>query len=396
MSESLRRYCAEDLRLLAEQGLRRRLRVWVGPPGPRARVDGREVIALGSNDYLGLAGHPAVRKAAGVAMAAHGVGSGGARLVCGNRPLHEELEEALAAWKGTDAAVLFNTGYMANLGTIAALAGPGDLIVSDELNHASIIDGCRLSRAEVRVYRHADPQHAGEILGAERGRFRRCLLVTDGVFSMDGDLAPLPELCGLAEGHDAWLMVDDAHATGVLGETGAGTAEHLGVEGRVPIQMGTLGKALGAEGGFVAGGLELAEFLRHRSRPFVFSTAPAPAVVAAALAAVEVARREPALRRAVREHAAYLRRGLADLGFRVPVGETPIIPVLVGEAVATMRLADALLERGVFAPCIRPPAVPPGTSRLRVTVSAAHGRDDLDMALEAFAAAGRAVGVIPG
>lgn len=387
---------ADAVTELREAGLYRRPVVLDGPTGPRAVVEGREVLVLASNDYLGLAAHPAVLAAAREALEAYGAGSGGARLTTGTRPVHRRLEADLAAWKGAEDAVLFGSGYLANAGTIPALVGRGDVIFSDELNHASIIDGCRLSGAAVRVYRHADPDHLAGLLAAERAEFRHALIVTDGVFSMDGDLAPLPALCELAGSHDARLMVDDAHATGVLGETGAGTAEHWGLDpGRLEVRMGTLSKALGAEGGFVAGSTALAELLRNRARTFIFATAPTPAAAAAARAAAALARAAAGAerRRALRANAAFLRGALAGLGLRVPPGVTPIIPVHVGEAARAAALAAALLRRGVFVPAIRPPAVPPGTARLRVTVSAAHTRSDLEEAVAAFAAAIREAGL---
>lgn len=397
--------CREALAAITAQGLMRHLRPLSGS-GPWAERDGRRVLVLGSNDYLGLSTHPAVaRAAAQVAEAgmdvAGGVGtgevgSGGSRLTAGSRPAHRELEEALAAWKGTEDAVLFGSGYLANIGAIPALAGPGDLILSDTLNHASLIDGCRLSGAAIRVYRHGDADHAAALLRAERGRHRHCLLVTDGVFSMDGDLAPLPALSALARDYGAWLMVDDAHGTGVLGEGGSGTAEHLGVRGLVDVQMGTLSKALGAEGGFVAGSRVLCDLLRNRARSFIFSTAPAAPVVAASLAAVVLARGMASERRELWENACFLREGLEGLGFRLVPGEprVPIIGLLTGEAGPTMAMAAALEERGVYAPGIRPPAVPPGRGRLRVSVTAVVSREDLSWALERFLAAGRVTGVL--
>lgn len=389
----------DDLgRKLAAQeaaGLRRRLRTFTAPQKPRTEVEGRPLLLLASNAYLGLNTHPAVVGAAQAAAAAFGTGSGGSRLVCGTSTLHRELEAALAALKSTEDAVLFGTGYQANVGVLTALAGPRDLILSDELNHASLIDGCRLSGARFLVYRHGDPDHVAALLAAERHRHRRCFIVTDGVFSMDGDVAPLPALADAADRHGAILVVDDAHATGVLGPGGAGTAAHFGLTGRVPVQVGTLSKALGSEGGFVAGSHVLCEYLRNRARPFLFSTAPAPPSVAAALAALRVVEAEPGRRERLLALAARLRGALRDLGFRVPAGETPIIPVVVGDVNRAVDLASVLEEEGVYCPAIRPPSVPPGTSRLRVTVMATHTEEDLDAAAEAFARAGRRVGVIP-
>jgi len=360
--------------------------------GPRAVVDGRDCLMMASNGYLGLAAHPEVLAGARAAVERWGAGTGGSRLTTGNFGLHRELEEELAAFKGEEDALLFGTGYMANLGVLSALAGPEDLVVSDSLNHASIVDGCRLSRARTAVYRHNDTAHLAEILAGERAG--RVFVVSDGVFSMDGDTAPLPEIVALTDRYGAGTIVDDAHATGVIGPGGAGTAARFGLTGRIDVQVGTLSKALGSQGAFVAGSRTLIDYLRNRARSFVFSTAPAPAVVGAALAALRLLREHPRWVAELAEKASYLRRGLLNLGFNVPAGETPIIPVLVGDAGQAVRLARALWDRGVFAPAIRPPSVPPGESRLRVTLMLTHSQADLDLALEAFARAGRAVGVV--
>lgn len=388
-------FLAEELDRIRAAGLHRRLRTFAGPQAPRAQVDGRPLILLASNAYLGLNTHPEVVAAAAAAVAEFGTGSGGSRLITGTSTLHRQLEAELAALKGTEDAVLFGTGYQANVGAITALVGPEDLILTDKLNHASIIDACRLSQARMRVYRHNDVERLAALLARERPGHRRCLIVTDGVFSMDGDVAPLPEICALAEQHEALVMVDDAHGTGVLGPRGGGTVEQFGLHGRVHVQMGTLSKALASQGGFVAGSALLCEYLRNRARPFIFSTAPEPAAVAAALAALAVLRREPERLERLRTNARKLRAGLTSLGYRVLPGETPILPVLVGEPGPALALAAALEEAGAFAPAIRPPSVPPGTSRLRVSVMATHTEADLNTALAAFAAAGRRTGVIP-
>lgn len=386
-------HLSKELKELESKGLYRRLRTMGGPQAARTVVEGKEVLLLSSNNYLGLTEHPAVKEAAAQAVKRWGAGSGGSRLTTGNYQLHEQLEEEIARFKGTEAAVVFGSGYTANLGALQALAGRGDVIISDELNHASIIDGCRLSRAEVKVYRHRDLKRLEEVLEQARG-CRRRLIVTDGVFSMDGDLAPLPEIVRLAERYGALVMVDDAHATGVYGRRGAGSAEHFGLEGRVQVQMGTLSKALGSFGAYIAGTAELVDYLRNRARSFIFSTAPPPAATGAALAALQVLEREPEIRKQLWENAGYLRRGLLEAGYRVPAEDSPIIPVLIGDEEKTMGLAEALLEEGVFAPGIRPPTVPEGSSRIRVTVMAIHTRDDLSGALSAFERAGRRVGVI--
>ncbi len=299
--------------------------------------------------------------------------------------LHRELESRLAALKRTDDAVVFGSGYLANVGAISALIGPGDAVYSDELNHASIIDGCRLSRAAVRVYRHRDVSHLEALLAEDAGRYRRRLIVTDAVFSMDGDLAPLPDLVALAERHGAMLMVDEAHATGVLGPRGAGAVERFGLEGRVPVLMGTLSKALGSVGGFVAGSRALVDFLRNRARGFIFTTALPPAAAGAALAALDIVEREPWRRARTLDLAQRLARGLEAMGYRVLPTESAVVPVVVGAAGDAVALAEALLRRGVFCPAIRPPTVPEGQSRLRVTPMATHTDEHIERALAAFA-----------
>ncbi len=380
---SLDEALAPELERLQVGTLYRHVRRLEPADGPRAVLDGRSVLIFGSNDYLGLAREPRVVDAARKAAAEWGSGATGSRLTTGCFGLHADLEQEIAALKGTEDALLFGSGYLAAVGTIPALAGKGDLILSDALNHACLIDGCRLSRAEVRVYRHGDAAHARELL-ADGASFRRRLLVTDGVFSMDGDLAPLEALQEFCEETDTWLMVDDAHGTGVLGATGAGTAEHLGLSGQVPIQMGTLSKALGAEGGFIAGSRVLIDYLRNRARSFIFSTAPVPATVAAARAALRFVREEPERHTRLREISQRMRQSLRELGFQVPSGDTPIVPVIVGEASRALRLAEGLEERGVWVPAIRPPTVPEGTARLRVSLNASHTDADLERALAAF------------
>lgn len=371
---------AEELDWLRGRGLYRSLRRIDSAPGPRVVMGGREVIVFGSNNYLGLSTHPDVVDAAVDATRRWGAGSSGSRLTTGCLAVHEELEDALAAFKGTEATLVFGTGYMAGVGVLDTLANAGDLILSDALNHASLIDGCRLSRAEVRVYRHNDVAHVREIL-FERDRYRRCLIVTDGVFSMDGDIAPIGELRQLADVFDARLIVDDAHGTGVLGATGRGSFEHLGVDSTGVIQMGTLSKALGAEGGFIAGSRTLIDYLVNRARPFIFSTAPAPATMGAALAALRVIAAEPERRERLRANGERLRSTLRAAGFDVPAGETPIIPVLFGDSDYAARFAQALLDKGVYAPAIRPPTVPSGSARLRMSVMSNHTGADIDQAV---------------
>jgi 8-amino-7-oxononanoate synthase len=374
---------------LGAKGLLRRMSLLEGSQSPEVVIDGHPVVHLSTNNYLGLADHPAVAEAAKAALDAHGVGAGGSRLINGNMQPHEALEAQIASFKGTEDAVLFNSGYHANLGTLQALLGPGDTVLSDALNHASIIDGCRLSRADVHVFRHRDLNHLEELLRRAPATGRR-LIVSDTVFSMDGDLAPLAGLCDLAEAHGAFVMVDEAHATGVIGPGGRGLCAALGVEGRVAVQMGTLGKAIGVFGAYVAGSQPLCDFLRNRARSFVFTTALPPAVAAAASLALGLAA-DDRRRVRLRAVAGRLRQGLEALGWEVRPGDSPILPVLIGDPGATVAASGALLEAGVFARGIRPPTVPAGTGRLRVTVTAAHTDAQIDKALRAFSAVAEAM-----
>ena len=383
-------FCAEELAGLEAAGLRRRVRALASAAEPEVMLDGRRVLCLASNNYLGLAAHPEVVDAAAEAARRYGAGSGSARLVTGGLTLHDELEARLAAFKGTDDAVLFSSGYLANLGTVSALVGPGDAVFSDELNHASIIDGCRLSRADVLVYRHADAGHLEERLAAWRasaGADRRALVVTDSVFSMDGDVAPLPEIAAAAERHGAVLMVDEAHATGVVGPGGRGAVAGWGLEGRVGVVMGTLSKALGAAGGFIAGTADLCDYVRNRARSFVFDTALPPPTTAAALAALGVVEREPERPVRARRLAGRLAAGLRGAGYPVPDPAAAVLPVVIGAPGAALGLSARLLDAGVLVTAIRPPSVPEGTSRLRATVMATHTDAEIDRAVAAFAAA---------
>lgn len=376
---------AAELARLRAAGLERGLRPVDGAQDTTIVVDGRRVLSLCSNNYLGLANHPEIVEAAIAATRAVGVGAGASRLISGSMRHHHQLEEHLAAFKRTEACLLFTSGYHANLGAITTLVGPGDAVFSDALNHASLIDGCRLSRAAVHVYPHGDVAALDERLRALPARRR--LIVTDSIFSMDGDAAPLAAICDLAERHGAMVMVDEAHATGVTGARGAGLVDALGLHDRVTVQMGTLGKALGTFGAYVAGSRALIDLLVNTARTAIFTTGLPPAVAAAADAALTIVEREPERREALRRNAAQLRAGLLGLGFEVPgEAESHILPVMVGGAEATMALSAALLERGVFAHGIRPPTVPEGTARLRATVMATHGERDLDTAVAAFAA----------
>ena len=374
----------QELSYIDKHGLRRRLSIAGPDDGAYVTINGRRVILMCSNDYLGLANHPALKQAATAAMEQYGFGSGASRLVSGTGPLHWELEERLARFKGTEAALLFNSGYAANIGIIPAVATTGDAILSDSLNHASIIDGCRLSKAQVHVFRHRDVNNLEDLL-KKTAHARRRLIVTDGVFSMDGDIAPLPELVALAERYDAMVMVDDAHATGVLGPGGRGTVEHFGLKCRVAIQMGTLGKALGSFGAYVSGDRHLIEFLLNSARSFIFSTALPPAVCAASIAALDIVEQEPERRNRLWQNRDRFVQGLKAMGIDTQDSETPIIPVMIGASEKAMHASSQLLDSGVFATAIRPPTVAEGAARIRTTVTAAHSIADIDAALTAFA-----------
>src|SRR3954469_11140685 len=379
----------ERLAELREAGLERRTRVITGPQGPKVLLDGRPVVLLCSNNYLGLADHPAVRHAAAEAALKWGAGAGASRLVSGTMGVHEELEARLAELERTEAAVLFGSGYLANLGVIGALAGePDAFVLSDELNHASIVDGCRLARAQTVVYRHGDVEHAQHLLHRARGR--RVVIVTDSVFSMDGDVAPLWELAELAGAYGAALVVDEAHGTGCIGEDGRGAVAEAGLEGEVDVVIGTLGKALGSYGAFAACSATTARWLFNAARSLIFSTAPAPPALAAADAALDVLEAEPQRVRRLQANAAVLRAELAIAGFEPPRATTQIVPLIVGDAAKAVALSDAALELGVFAQAIRPPTVPDGTSRLRLAVMATHEPAELRRAARRLAqAAGR-------
>jgi 8-amino-7-oxononanoate synthase len=383
---------SERLEDLRERGLYRRLRLIEGPQGPSVTVDGQPVLLLCSNNYLGLADRHEVREAAAEAAMRWGAGAGASRLISGNMEPHRALESRLAAFKGYESALLFGSGYLANTGAVAALAGEGEVVFSDELNHASIVDGCRLSRANTFVYRHADTEHLA--WGLRQAGERAALVVTDGVFSMDGDVAPLPELLELARRHGARLMVDEAHATGAVGPGGRGSVSAAGLSGEVDVVVGTLGKALGSYGAYACASDEVVRFLLNTARPFIFSTAPPPPAVGAALAALEVLESEPELVARLQENAETLRSALAAEGLGVGRSATQVVPVQVGDAELTMALCERALKRGVFAQGIRPPTVPEGSSRLRFTAMATHGASELAGAAREVAAAARDVGLL--
>lgn len=377
-------FLKERLAELERDGLVIRPRVLEGPTGARARFDGRDVINLASNNYLGLASHPRMNAAAAKAAAELGAGSGAVRTISGTMAKHRELERRFADFKHAEDALMFQSGFTANAGTVAAVLDKEDVIVSDRLNHASIIDGARLSRAEIKVFEHRNVDHADGLLTETKRPGRRQLLITDGVFSMDGDIAPLPDLVDLAERHGAIMMIDDAHGSGVLGAGGAGTVDHFGLHGRVDIQVGTLSKAIGVLGGFIAGPTQLIEWLVNRGRPFLFSTSAPPAVVAACIEALEIIRDEPERLARLWDNTRSLKAGLRDLGFDIGDSETPITPVITGDEAKTQTFARRLFEEGVFTPAIVYPTVAKGRARVRTIVTADHTDADLGEALDVF------------
>jgi glycine C-acetyltransferase len=387
------RYLGDELDGLRAQGLYRQLRILEDEQRAHTVFDGRSVVNLSSNNYLGLTTHPRLRERALEAVRQFGVGSGSVRTIAGTMALHMELERRLAEFKHTEAVVVFQSGFTANAGTVSSILTRDEVVISDELNHASIIDGCRLSRAAIKVFPHKDVDAARRIL-RELPPGQRKLLITDGVFSMDGDLGPLPALCDLAEEFGCIMMVDDAHASGVFGQNGRGTVDHFGMHGRVDVQVGTLSKAIGALGGYVAGSRTLIEFLHHRARPFLFSTSHPPAVAAACLAALDVLIDEPQLIDRLWDNTRVFKAGLADLGFDTGISESPITPVIVGDGTLAMRLSDRLFEHGVFAQGIAFPTVARDKARVRTIVTATHSRGDLQFALDAFKQVGTELGII--
>lgn len=400
MNRTLQDWLAEQLQSLKDQHLYKVPRILQTPAQGRVRMDGKEVVNLSSNNYLGLANHPKVRQAAIEAIERWGVGAGAVRWIGGTMEVHDELERRLASFKQVEAVLVFQSGFTANSGTIPTLMVEGDVIISDELNHASIIDGVRLSSAEYRksegwVYNHKDMNHLEEILkrANERG-FKKKMVVTDGVFSMDGDIAPLPTIVELAERYDALVMVDDAHASGVLGKNGAGTTSHFGLYGRVDIQLGTLSKALGVMGGYIAGSALLKEYLINRGRPYLFSTAHPPMVAAALIAALDVMENDPEPMQRLWSNAKWWKENLASLGFDTMGSETPITPVYCGDEAKAVQMERMLWDEGVYALSICYPTVPRGKARIRTMPSAAHSQEDLAFALKAFKRVGESLGVI--
>ncbi|MBI3272008.1 MAG: glycine C-acetyltransferase [Planctomycetes bacterium] len=382
-------FLAEELDDLKKKNLFRKLKVLETEQKATSTIDGRQVVNLSSNNYLGLTTHPRLREAAIEATRKYGVGSAAVRTIIGTMSIHEELETKLARFKGTEAALVFQSGFTTNVAVCQSLmSAEQDLLVSDELNHASIIDGARLAKSPRKIYPHKDMAALKRILEEGKGA-RRTLIVTDGVFSMDGDIAPLPDIVDLAEKFGAIVMVDDAHASGVLGENGRGSVSHWKLEGRVPIQIGTLSKAIASIGGYVAGTRLLREYLVHKARPFLFSSSHPPSVSATCIAAIDVLLTEPELLRRMWDNARYFKEGLARLGFNTGASETPITPVIAGETSKAMRLSDRLFEEGVFAQGIGFPTVAEGRARVRTIVTAAHTRAELDFALDKFAKVGR-------
>jgi glycine C-acetyltransferase len=386
-------YVSRELDALRQQGLYRHLRVLEGEQAHTSTFDHRQVVNLSSNNYLGLTTHPKLRERALDAVRELGVGSGSVRSIAGTMDIHMELERRLAAFKKTEAVVVFQSGFAANAGTVAAVLSKEDVVISDELNHASIIDGARLSRATIKVFPHKDVAAARKIV-QELPAGQRKLLITDGVFSMDGDLGALPELCALAEEYGCIMMVDDAHASGVFGANGRGTIDHFNMHGRVDIQVGTLSKAMGALGGYVAGSKALIEFLYHRARPFLFSTSHPPAVAAACIAAVDVLEQEPQIIERLWANTRFFKAGLKALGFNTGLSESPITPVIAGAGALAMTLSDRLFQEGVFAQGIAFPTVARDKARVRTIVTATHTQDELQFALDVFAKVGRELGLI--
>jgi glycine C-acetyltransferase len=387
-------YLTEQLEAWRKAGSYQRLRVLESPCEPISRFDGREVINLASNNYLGLADHPKLIEAQVEAATRFGAGSGAVRTISGTMSIHMQLEERIADFKRTEACVVFQSGFAANSGTVAAILSPEDHIVSDALNHASIIDGCRLSKAKIHVFPHKDTERAAEILKELDGAGGHKLLITDGVFSMDGDIGPLPALVEMAERHGAIMMIDDAHSSGVLGRNGRGTVDHFGLHGRVDVQVGTLSKAIGVLGGYVCGSRDLIEFLYHRARPFLFSTSHPPAVAAACLAAFDILEKEPERIERLWENTGYFKSHLKTAGFDTGASETPITPIMIGEAKTAHAFSAALFENGLLATGIGFPTVPEGKARIRTIVTATHTRDMLDRALEILTSVAKKMGLL--
>src|SRR6516162_10191502 len=394
MPKAQLQYLSDELQKLREQNLYQKLRILETEQLPVCNFDGQEVINLSSNNYLGLTTHPKLKEQAVRAVEEFGVGSGAVRTIAGTMVLHMELEEKIAKFKQVEAAVVFQSGFTANAGTVQAILGREDIIVSDELNHASIIDGCRLSRAEIKVFPHKDVEACEQILLEIQGRKCRKLLITDGVFSMEGDVAPLPQLVELAEKYGCIMMIDDAHSSGVLGRNGRGTVDHFNLHGCVDIQVGTLSKAIGALGGYVCSNSDTIEYLYHRARPFLFSTSHPPSVAATCIAAFEVLEEEPQLIEQLWSNTEFFKEGLKRLGFNTGVSETPITPVIVGDDTLAHQFSRELFQAGVFAQSIGYPTVPHGKARIRTIVTATHTREELSQALEIMESVARRLKIL--
>lgn len=382
-----------ELDTIKQEGRYKDIVVWESASGPWMKLNGRDVLQFSSNNYLGLTGHPELVRAAHEAIDTYGAGSGSVRTIAGTMAIHDELERELAGFKGTEAALVFQSGFATNQGALSSLLESGDVVISDELNHASIIDGIRLTKADRKVFRHKDMNELEAILKTCTG-YRRKIVVTDGVFSMDGDIAPLPEIVELAEAHDAIVYVDDAHASGVLGRSGKGSTDHFGLHGRVHIQVGTLSKAIGVVGGYVAGEQVLKDLLIHKARPFLFSTSHPPSVAASSIAAIRLLQQNPLWVDELQAKAAAFRTRLQQAGFDTGASETPIIPIIVGDSAAAMDFSNRLLEEGVFAQAIVFPTVARDKGRVRMIVTAKHTDQDLDLAYHALVKAGRQIGLI--
>ena len=382
----------DELKRIKESGLYRQMKYLQSPQQPYVKIAGKRYLMLSSNSYLGLCNDQRLKQTARDAIEKYGVGSGGSRMTSGSYEVHKKLEDKIAAFKGAEAALLFNTGYMANVGAISSIAGKDWVIFSDRLNHASIIDGCRLSGAEIVIYEHCDASDLEKKAHSHRGR--RALVVTDGLFSMDGDIAPLPEIVQVVKKYNMLLMVDDAHATGVLGENGGGTADYFGLQNEIDIQMGTFSKALASEGGFIAGNRGLIDYLANKARSFIFSTALAPATVAVSLRALEIVQSEPRLRQSLIANSAWFREKLREIGFEIMDFPTPIISIVLGQPELTVNFSNRLMEKNIFVSAIRPPTVPQGTSRLRINLMATHTVDDLSPAIDSIAAIGKELGIL--
>jgi 8-amino-7-oxononanoate synthase len=383
----------QELQQIREKGLLRTLRRIEEASDAATVLEGRPVLLFSTNNYLGLANDPRMKEKAIEAIEQFGTGSGGSRLTTGNFSLHEKLEHTIASFKGKEDAIVFSSGFLANVGTISSLMGRGDVILSDALNHASIIDGCRLSKADTLIYDHVDMNDLEKKLQSAAS-YRRKLIVTDGVFSMDGNIAPLPAIVSLAKRYDAMVMVDDAHATGVLGASGAGTAEYFGLTGKIDLLMGTLSKSVGAEGGYVAASRSIIQYLRNKARSFIFQTSLSPSVVAASIEGIRIIHEERERRVRLLENAQFLRKGLTEAGFSLVDGSTPILAVLIGSAHDAVHFSKRLEDEGIYAPAIRPPTVPEGMSRIRITVMATHQQEQLEYVLHTFFKIGDEMGLI--